>query len=73
MLPDGPEAIVGQELSGQYYENAAPVIERQVARAGLRMAAWLDHITKEYLSNKATFRASDSTADDSGMFIDDEL
>lgn len=44
VLPEGPDAIVGQELGGEYYEKAAPVIELQVARAGFRLAAWLDLI-----------------------------
>ncbi|KAJ4386544.1 hypothetical protein N0V93_009441 [Gnomoniopsis smithogilvyi] len=44
VFPEGPAAIVGQELSGEYYEKAAPVIEVQVARAGYRLAAWLDLI-----------------------------
>ncbi|KAI3395549.1 hypothetical protein diail_1211 [Diaporthe ilicicola] len=44
VLPEGPSAIVGQELGGEYYEKAAPVIELQVARAGFRLAAWLDLI-----------------------------
>ena len=48
VLPEGPDAIVGQELSGDYYEKAAPVIEIQVARAGYRMAAWLDAIARGY-------------------------
>lgn len=48
MLPEGPKAIVGQELGGKYFEKAGPVIEEQVARAGYRMAAWLDHIANEF-------------------------
>ncbi|ROW13719.1 hypothetical protein VPNG_04604 [Cytospora leucostoma] len=44
VLPEGPDAIVGQELGGEYFEKAAPVIELQVARAGFRLAAWLDLI-----------------------------
>ncbi|KFG80007.1 putative nuclease S1 precursor [Metarhizium anisopliae] len=44
VLPEGPHAIVGQELGGDYFKKAGPVIERQVARAGFRMAAWLDKI-----------------------------
>lgn len=39
---------MGKELGGEYYERAAPVIERQVARAGYRMAAWLDRIAEKY-------------------------
>jgi hypothetical protein len=42
VFPEGPEAIAGQELGGKYYEKAAPVIEIQIARAGYRLAAWLD-------------------------------
>ncbi|CAJ2504367.1 Uu.00g117610.m01.CDS01 [Anthostomella pinea] len=44
VLPEGPEAIVGEELGGEYFEKAAPVIELQVAKAGYRLAAWLDLI-----------------------------
>ncbi|KAJ8128903.1 hypothetical protein O1611_g4727 [Lasiodiplodia mahajangana] len=36
----------GQELSGEYFEKAAPVIELQVAKAGYRLAAWLDLIAE---------------------------
>lgn len=48
VLPDGPAEIVGQELGGDYYEKAAPVVELQVARAGVRMAAWLDLIAERF-------------------------
>lgn len=44
VLPEGPLAIVGQELGGDYYEKAAPIIEVQIARAGFRLAKWLDLI-----------------------------
>lgn len=46
VLPEGPEAIVDQELGGEYYEAAAPVIEMAVAKAGYRLAAWLDLAVK---------------------------
>lgn len=48
MFPNGPDAIVGQELGGEYFEKAGPVIERQVAMGGYRMAVWLDRIADEY-------------------------
>lgn len=44
VLPEGPAAIQGQQLAGEYFEKAAPVIEVLVARAGYRLAAWLDLI-----------------------------
>jgi hypothetical protein len=52
VFPEGPEAIVGQEIAGEYYENAAPVIELQVAKAGYRLAAWLDRIAERLASEK---------------------
>lgn len=53
VLPEGPEAIIGQELAGDYFERAGPVVERQVARAGYRMAAWLDRIAEEFRARQA--------------------
>ncbi|KAI1824380.1 putative nuclease S1 precursor [Xylaria intraflava] len=53
VLPEGPKAIIGQELAGKYFENAAPVIELQVAKAGYRLAAWLDLITESISGSKA--------------------
>jgi len=45
VLPDGVNSIVEQELGGEYYQKAAPVVEAQIAKAGYRLAAWLDMIT----------------------------
>ncbi|KAJ9155466.1 Nuclease S1 [Pleurostoma richardsiae] len=50
VLPEGPKAIVGQELGGDYYQKAAPVVEVQIARAGYRLAAWLDLIAANITS-----------------------
>jgi len=36
VLPEGREGVEGQELGGDYYEAAAPVVQLQVARAGYR-------------------------------------
>ena len=58
VFPEGPEAIRGQELGGEYFDKAGPVIEKQVARAGFRMAAWLDRIAEEY--SKRTSQMEDS-------------
>ncbi|KAK3317753.1 S1/P1 nuclease [Cercophora scortea] len=44
VLPEGPQQIEGKELNGTYYQAAAPVVELQIAKAGLRLAAWLDLI-----------------------------
>jgi hypothetical protein len=41
-----------QELGGSYYEAAGPVVELQVARAGYRLAAWLDLIVSNILERE---------------------
>jgi len=48
VFPDGPVKIAGQELSGPYYEKAAPVVEMLVAKAGYRLAVWLDRVVEAY-------------------------
>lgn len=54
VLPEGPEAIVGQELGRtEYYDRAAPVVELAIAKAGYRLAAWLDMIVARIQSEKS--------------------
>ncbi|KAK4250960.1 phospholipase C/P1 nuclease domain-containing protein [Corynascus novoguineensis] len=54
VLPEGPDAIRDQELGSDYYEAAAPVVEVQVARAGYRLAAWLDLIVTSLRTESAS-------------------
>ncbi|KAK3330499.1 phospholipase C/P1 nuclease domain-containing protein [Apodospora peruviana] len=46
VLPRGPDEIRNQELGGgtEYLLKAAPVVELQIAKAGYRLAAWLNLI-----------------------------
>jgi hypothetical protein len=44
VVPDGQDAVEGKELEGAYYDAAIPVIQLQIAKAGYRLAAWLDAI-----------------------------
>ncbi|KAF2028438.1 hypothetical protein EK21DRAFT_101895 [Setomelanomma holmii] len=46
VLPNGPDAVFAQELYGAYYETAIPVVKKQIAKAGYRLAAWLDAIVE---------------------------
>lgn len=46
VLPNGPDAVFGKELSGEYYESAIPVVKKQIATAGYRLAKWLDVIVE---------------------------
>ncbi|PFH59435.1 hypothetical protein XA68_12312 [Ophiocordyceps unilateralis] len=58
VLPDGVEGVRDRELGGRYFDKAGPVIERQVARAGYRMAAWLDAIADEFRASKDRHQAT---------------
>ena len=43
VVPEGGwEGLEGRDLSGEYYEQAVGAMEMQVARAGVRLAVWLD-------------------------------
>jgi hypothetical protein len=52
VLPEGEEGVTDQELGGEYYEAAVPVVEVQVAKAGYRLAAWLDLIVANLLEDE---------------------
>ena len=39
-------------MGKDYYEKAAPVVEEAVARAGYRLAAWLDMIVARIQSQE---------------------
>lgn len=47
VLPNGTDAVFGKELSGAYYETAIPVVKKQIAKAGYRLAAWLDAVVEQ--------------------------
>jgi hypothetical protein len=44
VLSSGVAAVEGADLSSAYYTAAVPIFEEQIARAGYRLAAWLDLI-----------------------------
>ncbi|THZ49899.1 nuclease s1 [Aureobasidium pullulans] len=46
VMPDGQAAVEDVDLSGAYYASAISVVELQIARAGVRLAAYLDAIAK---------------------------
>lgn len=35
-----------EDLGGEYFEEAAPVIEEQIFKAGVRLAGWINAIGK---------------------------
>lgn len=44
VVPEGQEGVEGKELQGEYYDAAVPVIQEQITKAGVRLAAWLNLI-----------------------------
>ena len=44
VMPDGVEATESVDLSGDYYTTVLPVVQLQFAKAGYRLAAWLNLI-----------------------------
>ncbi|KAJ9663899.1 hypothetical protein H2201_005381 [Coniosporium apollinis] len=44
VLPEGVEGVEGKELGGAYYQAAIPAAKSEVAKAGYRLAAWLNLI-----------------------------
>ncbi|EPS38936.1 hypothetical protein H072_7307 [Dactylellina haptotyla CBS 200.50] len=46
VLPDGPDAVEGKDLSGDYYTKAAPIARQQLAKGGYRLGLWLNKIAK---------------------------
>lgn len=42
--PRGPDAYNGAEISGAYTQGAIPIVEISLARAAVRLAAWLNLI-----------------------------
>lgn len=46
VLPKGQAAVENVDLSGAYYDSAISVVEPQIARAGVRLAAYLDAVAK---------------------------
>jgi hypothetical protein len=44
VMPNGVEATQEVDLSGDYYTSVLPVVQLQFAKAGYRLAAWLNLI-----------------------------
>lgn len=47
VLTPGLTYLTATDLVGDYYNDWKPVIEELIARAGYRLAAWLDAIASE--------------------------
>ena len=54
VLPNGAAPLEAVDLYPEYYNSAIPTIELQIAKAGYRLAAWLDAIAKNQKTGKET-------------------
>ncbi|TKA28861.1 Nuclease S1 [Salinomyces thailandicus] len=52
VIPDGQSAVESGDLYPDYYDSAIATIELQVAKAGYRLAKWLDAIAATQTSKK---------------------
>lgn len=52
VLRDGRDAVEGQELGGEYYDGAVPIIKRQISRAARRFAATLNAIAAVHINEE---------------------
>ncbi|KAK4183824.1 S1/P1 nuclease [Podospora australis] len=46
-LKNGERWVMGQDLSGEYFQENAKVVESQVGKAGWRLAGWMNAIARE--------------------------
>jgi hypothetical protein len=56
VIEPGLEYLETTDLAGEYFQSARPVFEELIARAGLRLAAWLDLIA-EAVNGKSECRS----------------
>ncbi|KAF2128508.1 hypothetical protein P153DRAFT_293141 [Dothidotthia symphoricarpi CBS 119687] len=56
VLPKGVAAVNGQEIDNAYYKTAAPVVQLQIAKAGIRLAAYLDALVAKTSAKASTLK-----------------
>jgi hypothetical protein len=49
VLKDHMSALVGKELSGEYFEGAVPIVEDLVAKAAGRLATWINALAEAFV------------------------
>jgi len=55
VIPQGFDAVEGEDLGENgYYQKVLPTVDLQIARAGRRLAAWLDAIAQSQSQSKST-------------------
>lgn len=51
VFKNGIEWLTENDLGGEYYEGAAPIVETQILKAGIRLAVWLNALAADRASS----------------------
>jgi hypothetical protein len=51
VFKNGVEWLVKEDLGGQYYDEAVPIVEAQILKAGIRLAVWLNALAADRTSS----------------------
>ncbi|KAJ5443734.1 uncharacterized protein N7458_007606 [Penicillium daleae] len=51
VFKNGVEWLTNEDLGGQYYDEAAPIVEAQILKAGIRLAVWLNALAADRASS----------------------
>lgn len=43
----GIQFLTSQDLAGEYYDDAVPIIKEQIYKSGVRLAAWINALAEE--------------------------
>jgi hypothetical protein len=54
VMPNGGEALEGQELFPEYYDASIGTVELQIAKGGYRLAKWLDAIASANVGQRSS-------------------
>lgn len=56
VFKNGVEWLTDHDLGGEYYKGAAPVVEAQILKAGIRLAAWLNALAADRASSEESLQ-----------------
>lgn len=63
VMAPGLDWLESNDLSLEYFDGAKPIVEGQIARAGRRLAAWLEAMVAERKKNQAVSAAAAHAGD----------
>jgi hypothetical protein len=49
VLKEGTSALIGKELSGEYYEGAVPIVEDLLVKSAGRLATWINALAETHV------------------------